>query len=102
MKFLFSLVIVLFFGKFIICDIPVHCVKSQIEGEWKFKATEPVTKSIEQLYDMTCGHPNPSHESSAYQMNMDLSLFEKEFSVKFGNNFVATINQNGKSRVRSN
>jgi hypothetical protein len=100
MKFLFLLVIVLFFANLYKCDIPVHCVKSQIEGEWEFKATEPVTKSIEQLYKMTCGHPNPSHESSAYQMNMDLSLFEYEFSVKLGKNFVATLDQNGKSRVK--
>ncbi len=80
-------------------DIPVHCLKTQIEGEWEFKATKPVTKSIEGLYQMTCGNPNPSHESSAYKFNMDLSLFKNSFSVNLGSNFVATINESEQTRV---
>ena len=99
MKFYLCIVLVLCFTSLYKADIPVHCLKTQIEGDWDFKATKPVIKSIDGLYKMTCGNPNPSHESSAYKFNMDLSLFSDSFSVNLGSNFAATLNENGQSRV---
>lgn len=99
MKFL-QLAIVLFC---IVCllkaDIPTHCLKSQVTGKWEFKATKPVKKSIAQLYKLTCGHPNPSHESSAHKMNMDLSEFTERFEIDLQKSDDASAVILGKHRV---
>lgn len=73
------------------CDIPVHCTLSQIVGEWEFQATPPERKSIEELYDMTCGHTNPSHESTSYKFNMKSKKFTETFTVKFDKNSIAKL-----------
>ena len=47
-------------------DIPTHCVKSQIVGEWVFKRTTAVKRSLSELYseEVLCGHKLPSDEKS--------------------------------------
>jgi hypothetical protein len=85
MKFLkLKLVLLLIFACLYKADIPVHCVKSQIIGNWVFRATETkqVTKP-EELYAHTCGHKNPTHESNAHLAKMDDNLFTKQFTVTF-------------------
>jgi hypothetical protein len=80
-------------------DIPVHCLKSQIIGDWKFKATKPVKKSIDELYRMTCGNPNPSHESSAYKYNMNLKQFVDEFTITLKDDDNVTLTKNNLIKV---
>ena len=92
MKFLFiKLVIVCLFSLYK-SDIPVHCLKSQIVGEWEFKATKPVRKEIGELYKMTCGHNLPSHESSSYKASMEMSLFTEKFRVNLQKDNTAVYN----------
>ena len=100
MKFCFYIALVLCIMNVYKSDIPVHCVKSQIQGEWDFVATPPQPQSIEELYKMTCGHKNPSHESNAYNFNMDLSLFTEKFSINLGEDFVATMDGKKESKVQ--
>lgn len=112
MKFWYYTFIVLCSVNLYKFDIPVHCVKSQVEGIWDFKATAPRVKTggmqeeqkLSQTYKETCGHPNPSHESSAFNYNMDLSLFTDTFSVNLKSDFTADyINGNGDiQKVKSN
>lgn len=100
MKFLlYAVVIFLNLLNLYKLDIPVHCTKSQIIGDWKFKATKPVKKSIEELYEMTCGNPNPSHESSAYKYNMNLEEFVDEFTITLKDDDVVTITKDNSKKV---
>jgi len=59
-------------------DIPTHCLKSQVVGEWVFKRTPLQKKSLEELYkgNTLCGHKLPSHESSSY-LAKNLDGYEK-------------------------
>ena len=109
MKFWFSTLIVLCTLSMYRLDIPVHCTKSQVAGVWDFKATAPRVKTggmereqkLKHTYKETCGHPNPSHESSAYKYNMDKSLFIEDFSVEFKKDFSAEFSSmQGNKKVR--
>jgi cathepsin C len=67
-------------------DIPVHCLKSQIIGKWKFYAIEPneIEKS-DDLYNLLCGHEIPSKENTSY---LSLAMtqaksFNRTFVVEF-------------------
>jgi hypothetical protein len=82
------------------CDIPVHCKKSQIEGEWMFKATKAVKKNKEELYDLKCGHKLPSHESTSYKYGMNLDDFTDNFSVNLLNNREAVYTKGNQSKVK--
>ena len=45
-------------------DLPVHCLKHDIIGEWVIKASIP--KEVNSGHDMKCGHSEPSSENNAY------------------------------------
>jgi hypothetical protein len=64
MKYTAGLVYLLILIKSSLCDIPVHCLKSHIQGKWKIFASFP--SEISDLYKHTCGHSMPSHEKDAY------------------------------------
>ena len=64
MKYTIGILYILAILKSSLCDIPVHCLKSQIEGKWKIFATLPST--LNNLYQWTCNHTMPSHERDAY------------------------------------
>jgi hypothetical protein len=67
-------------------DIPTHCLKSQISGRWRFHLTEPHKKDINGLYQHTCGHNLPSHESTSYKATINESLFTKSIIVDLRSN----------------
>jgi len=92
-KFLICLIITNLFVE-IKSDIPTHCVKSQIVGEWVFKRTPAVKRSLNELYseEALCGHQLPSNEKtsmrvtdlSKYQLGEDLKVkLSNDDSVKF-------------------
>ena len=58
--FIFLLIVI----KSSLCDIPVHCLKSQIQGKWKIFASYPT--ELSNFYQFTCGHWMPSAEKDAY------------------------------------
>ena len=64
MKYTAGLVYILILIKSSLCDIPVHCLKSQIQGKWKIFASYP--SELSDLYQYTCQHTMPSHERDAY------------------------------------
>ena len=50
-----------------LCDLPIHCIKNDIIGEWKFSLGETTNiKSTKDKYDFTCFHEMPSKEKSSY------------------------------------
>lgn len=66
-------------------DIPVHCKKSQIIGKWTFQATVPKERTIQEMYDLKCGHEMPSNEKSS-NLSLDYLNVEKfvnYFEVEF-------------------
>ncbi len=67
-------------------------LKFKIVGTWKFFLTNPVKKTIQEQYKLTCGHSNPSHELTAYKFNMDQSLFQSsiELDLKESDNAILT------------
>jgi hypothetical protein len=67
-------------------DIPTHCLKSQVTGRWRFHLTEPHKKDINGLYQHTCGHNLPSHESSAYKATLTESQIVKSIIVDLRSN----------------
>jgi hypothetical protein len=85
MKFLLVKIIIIAFLGLYKADIPTHCLKTQVIGEWEFKASKPVKKSLHDLYDLKCGHTLPSHESTSYKINVDLATFTETFKVEFKN-----------------
>ena len=89
MKFLIIKFVILCLISLYKSDIPVHCLKSQITGEWEFKATKAVKKEMGDFYKMTCGHQLPSHESSSYKATMDMNLFTESFTVNLQKDSVA-------------
>ena len=51
-------------------DLPVHCLKSQIVGEWTFTLGKTTKlSSPSEKYSFTCEHAIPSHESTSYLTN---------------------------------
>jgi hypothetical protein len=99
MKFLLFKIVLLCLFSIYKFDIPVHCLKSQIVGEWEFKATKPLKKNIGELYQMTCGHANPSHESTALKFNMDEKEFTENFTVTLSDNDSSVIKRGSTEKV---
>lgn len=72
-----------------ICDIPTHCLKSQVAGTWKFKRTSLEKKEASDLFkeNMLCGHKLPSHESTS----LDATSLEK-FNYQFVEDLEVVLN----------
>jgi C1A family cysteine protease len=86
-KFLICLVIMTLFIE-INTDIPTHCVKSQIVGEWVFKRTPAVKRTLNELYseEVLCGHSLPSDEKSSMRVtNLNKYQLGEEIKVKLSN-----------------
>lgn len=71
-----------------VCDIPVHCVKSQIEGQWLIHATK--AKIRNDLYKFTCGHKLPSKESHAFTVKPNKS-FKLRYKITLKSNDVSEL-----------
>ena len=99
MKFFICKIIFLLLLSVYRCDIPVHCQQFQIEGEWEFKATKGNSKNKVELYDMTCGHKLPSHESTSYKNEMNLKEFTEDFSVVLNKNNQAIYKKGNERKV---
>ena len=82
---------------YILCDIPVHCVKSQIEGQWLIHATK--AKLRNDLYKFTCGHKLPSKEAHAFLVKPNKS-FRIIHKIHLKSNDEAILLSNGKEKVR--
>jgi cathepsin C len=68
-------------------DIPVNCMRSQIYGKWKFNLSNPVPKSIPELYAHTCGHQLPSHESTSHKtLPVNTQDFPTEMLIELNEN----------------
>ncbi|MCQ2817600.1 MAG: hypothetical protein MJ252_10080 [archaeon] len=95
--FLYFLVLLI---SFINCDLPVHCVKSQIVGKWTFQGEHPKLKeTIKDKYLNTCLHKIPSHESTSYLTytnRFQLNLTEENFNVNFNEDNTCEIEKEGK------
>lgn len=50
-------------------DLPIHCLKSQIEGRWTFQLEEKV-KGLNPL-DNNCGHSMPDDEKTSHHSKKD-------------------------------
>lgn len=82
LKFLLTIALL----SFTKADLPIHCLKSNIIGKWKFYAIEPkeINKSDE-LYNLLCGHEMPSNEKTSH---LSLAMtqtqsFKNKFEVEF-------------------
>lgn len=76
------------------CDFPVHCLKSQVVGKWKFKSTQPKALSKLELGSFSCGHKIPSHESTSYQFNMNVDDFVELHELELKDNDEAVLDGN--------
>lgn len=103
--FIFTFLI--YFFQLVKTDIPVHCLKSQviyiithqIVGRWKFFLTVPAKKTVPEQYQLTCGHSNPSHESSAYKFNMNQNDFISTIEMELKDSDEALLNDNNEQIV---
>ena len=50
---------------FIFADLPIHCLKSQTHGVWKFEFSEP--KISPDHLKNTCGHNTPDREKTSFK-----------------------------------
>ena len=87
MKYITGLICLIFLIKSSLCDIPVHCLKSQIQGQWKVYASNPT--ELSNLYQFTCGHTMPSHERDAYTHTKILP--QQIFTLNLKHNDEATL-----------
>jgi hypothetical protein len=61
-------------------DLPVHCLKSQIQGKWTFHLTKAKEIKLPELYKFSCGHQSPSNEKTSYEVNESKKLNGLNFS----------------------
>jgi C1A family cysteine protease len=80
-------------------DLPVHCLKSQVQGKWKIYASE--LKQVQSGHDMKCGYSEPSKESNSWKSKVDFPLnITYELDLKQDDS--ATLYQNTSSSNNSN
>jgi hypothetical protein len=96
MKYTTGILYLLFLIKSSLCDIPVHCLKSQIQGKWKIFATNPT--ELSNLYQFTCGHTMPSHERDAYSHTKIIPQIIYTLNLKHNDQAVLSI-ENSKEKV---
>jgi hypothetical protein len=81
----------------VLSDIPVHCVKSQITGDWIIHATKPTIQN--DLYKFTCGHKLPSRENHSYLIKPN-SKYNIKFKVSLQENDQALLFLNKSKKVK--
>ena len=64
------------------CDIPVHCLKSQIAGDWTFYLTKAYEQSKKKLYKLGCSHSIPSNQDNAFKAKIGSKYFVKKIKIK--------------------
>jgi hypothetical protein len=94
MKYTFGVFYLIVLFKSSLCDIPVHCLKSQIEGHWKIFASNPT--ALDNLYQFTCGHSMPSHERDAYTHSKIIPEFIFSLDLKHNDEAVLSIDHSNK------
>lgn len=82
---------------FVKTDIPVHCVKSQIVGNWMIHATKPSNQN--DLYKFTCGHKLPSREDHSYLVKPN-GKFNIKFKVSLKENDQALLLMKNTKKVK--
>lgn len=70
MKFLPKnlLIFILFLWNFLLktyADLPIHCLKSQTTGKWRFEFTAP--QKLRSPLENTCGHSTPDNEKTSFR-----------------------------------
>ncbi len=82
LKFILTIALI----SFTKADLPIHCLKSNIKGKWKFFAIkEKEIKKPDELYNLLCGHEMPSNEKTSH-LSLEMTQtesFEKTFEVEF-------------------
>lgn len=78
---------------FVFCDLPVHCLKHDVQGLWLFRATELIL--VNNRYDMKCGHhiPGDSNANLAFSSNS----FSLEYTIELNENNSATLKRKDNS-----
>ena len=89
--FLFLLVLILLTLS-VKSDIPTHCLKSQVVGEWIFSRTEATEKFLEDRYklDNLCGHKLPSNQDTSINATK-LNDAKQDLRVVFNNDDTANF-----------
>ncbi len=79
------------------CDIPVHCLKHQVAGEWNFQLTK--MRQAGTYFDHKCGHELPDNPETSnkamefgfisdshvnYVLNEDATVGQKSGSSSWG------------------
>jgi hypothetical protein len=71
------------------CDLPVHCLKSQIIGKWIISASDLI--NTRNPHEVKCGHNEPSDEESAYLAESNIVLF-RTYNLDLQSNDTAILN----------
>ena len=66
-----------FFSMF--ADLPIHCLKSQTTGKWKFEFTAP--KIYKNPFENNCGHNTPDLETTSFKAMSN--TFKSESTISF-------------------
>ena len=61
------------------CDLPIHCLSSQIEGIWQFQVSPPL--SLVSPLMNKCGHEIPDNDQLSYK-SLDWPDFEAESTLR--------------------
>jgi hypothetical protein len=91
------LIIYCFLIEYSVSDIPSHCLSSQIMGDWIFYHTEPVPKTLNELYNHKCGLKDHTDKYHINDFNIDLNSFKSSFEIRFYKDHSSEIirNSNG-------
>merc|ERR1712032_1475146 len=82
------------------CDIPTHCLTSQVHGKWKFKATAlKQYNSLKSLYTLKCGITNHRVVDQILKQKMNPKSFTNSFDVDLKPDMTAVMQQKGKKFV---
>ena len=90
---LFCIYLMLNFSR---CDLPIHCLKSQISGKWIISASDLI--NTRNPHEVKCGHNEPSNEESAYLAESNLVLF-RVYNLDLKSNDTAILSMDNNIHV---
>ncbi|CAD8121597.1 unnamed protein product [Paramecium sonneborni] len=69
---------------FVVCDLPVHCLKHQVSGKWRLYLEKPTQKGVGLL---PCGHEVPDRAKTSYMAYSSNFQPSQDFEVTLGDDY---------------
>jgi len=86
-KIITFFILIIICTNFAFCDLPVHCKREQIEGEWTFRINKDKFNPEINDYKTSCGHGFPDKiETNVGDINFSFENYN-EIKIKLGSDY---------------